>query len=103
METVQKYILVGWPDIQDFMEHSRWNECIFCDSIPNHEVGVSTYAVPEDLYYEVNNIKPQRFTQEEKELLKEVSNLISMSMYELDEEDEESLKIEEEFNKWINQ
>ena len=98
-----KYILVGWPEIQDFMEHSRWNECIFCDSIPGHEVGVSTYAVPEDLYYEVNDIKPQRFTQEEKKMLEEVSNLISMSMYELDEEDEESLKIEEEFNNWINQ
>lgn len=103
METVQKYILVGWPNIQDFMEHPRWNECVFCDSIPGHEVGVSTYAVPEDLYYEVNNIKPQRFTQEEKKMLEEVSNLISISMYELDEEDEESLKIEEEFNKWINQ
>lgn len=98
-----KYILVGWPEIQDFMEHPRWNECIFCDSIPNHEVGVSTYAVPEDLYYEVNNINPQRFTQEEKEMLKEVSNLISMSIYELDEEDKDTLKIEEEFNKWINQ
>lgn len=103
METVQKYILVGWPEIQDFMEHSRWNECIFCDSIPGHEVGVSTYAVPEDLYYEVNNIKPEKFTQEEKKMLEEVSNLISMSMYELDEEDKASLKIEEEFNKWINQ
>ena len=103
METVQKYILVGWPNIQDFMEHPRWNECVFCDSIPGHEVGVSTYAVHEDLYYEVNNIKPQRFTQEEKKMLEEVSNLISISMYELDEEDEESLKIEEEFNKWINQ
>lgn len=103
MEIVQKYILVGWPNIQEFMVHPRWNECIFCDSIPGHEVGVSTYAVPEDLYYEVNNIKPQKFTQEEKEMLEEVSNLISMSIYELDEEDKESLKIEEEFNKWINQ
>lgn len=103
METVQKYILVGWPKIQDFMEHPRWNECIFCDSIPGHEVGVSTYAVPEDLYYEVNNINPQRFTQEEKEMLEEISNLISMSIYELDEEDKDTLEIEEKFNKWINQ
>ena len=103
METVQKYILVGWPEIQDFMMHPRWNECIFCTAIKDHEVADSTYAVPEDLYYEINNIKPQRFTQEEKKMLEEVSDLISMSMYELDEEDEESLKIEEEFNKWINQ
>jgi hypothetical protein len=53
MEIVKKYILVGWPDIQDFMMHPRWNECIFCDSIPGHEVGDSTYAVPEDLFNEM--------------------------------------------------
>lgn len=103
METVQKYILVGWPNIQKFMTHPRWNECIMCNSIPGHEVGDVTYAIPEDLYNEVSNIKPQRFTQEEKKMLEEVSDLISMSMYELDEEDEYSLKIEEKFNKWINQ
>ena len=74
-----------------------------CNSTLGHEVGDVTYAIPEDLYYEINNIKPQRFTQEEKEMLEQVSDLISMSMYELDEEDEESLKIEEKFNKWINQ
>lgn len=28
-----KYILVGWPEIQDFMEHPRFNECIFCTDI----------------------------------------------------------------------
>lgn len=50
-----KYILVGWPEIQDFMMHSRWNECIFCSSIPGHEVPDSTYAVPEDIYKEVYN------------------------------------------------
>ena len=50
-----KYILVGWPEIQDFMMHSRWNECIFCSSIPGHEVLDSTYAVPEDIYKEVYN------------------------------------------------
>lgn len=99
----KKYILVGWPKIQDFMEHPRWNECVFCGSTPEHEIEVSTYAVPEDLYNEVNNIKPQRFTQEEKEMFEEVSNLISMLMYELGEEDVDSLRIEEKFNKWINQ
>lgn len=51
-----KYILVGWPDIQDFMMHPRWNECIFCTAIEGHEVADSTYAVPEDLYNEVCDI-----------------------------------------------
>lgn len=52
---MKKYILVGWPEIQDFMMHQRWNECIFCSSIPGHKVPDSTYAVPEDLYKEVYN------------------------------------------------
>lgn len=57
MGTVKRYILVGWPNIQDFMIHPRWNECVFCNSIPGHEVGDVTYAIPEDLYNEVYNIK----------------------------------------------
>ena len=28
-----------------------------CNSIPGHEVGDVTYAIPEDLYNEVYNIK----------------------------------------------
>lgn len=27
------YVLVSWPEIQDFMEHERWEECIFCQEI----------------------------------------------------------------------
>lgn len=26
----ERYILVGWPEIQEYMEHSRWDECILC-------------------------------------------------------------------------
>ena len=52
-----KYILVGWPEIQDFMEHPRWSECIFCTAIEGHEVADSTYAVPEDLYNEIYSVK----------------------------------------------
>ena len=47
-----KYILVTFPEIQDFMEHPRFGECIFCESIEGHPVESSTYAVPEDLYEE---------------------------------------------------
>lgn len=50
-----KYVLVSFPEIQYFIEHPRWNECIFCMSIEGHEVEDSTYAVPEDLYNEILN------------------------------------------------
>lgn len=33
------YVLISWPEIQDFMEHERWDECIFYREI-------STYIVP---------------------------------------------------------
>lgn len=50
-----KYVKVSWPEIQDFMNHTRWSECIFCQSIDGHEVEDSTYMIPEDLYQEVMN------------------------------------------------
>lgn len=52
-DSVEKYILVDWPEIQMFMEHPRWSECIFCTEIPGHPCGDSTYAVPESIYNEV--------------------------------------------------
>lgn len=55
-EVMEKYILVGWPEIQEFMEHPRWSECIFCTEIPGHPCPDSTYAVPESLYEEVTNL-----------------------------------------------
>ena len=51
------YVLVSWPEIQDFMEHERWKECLFCQEIEEHPCPDSTYAVPLDLYEEVNNLK----------------------------------------------
>lgn len=44
------YVLVSWPEIQDFMVHERWNECIFCQEIEGHPCSDNTYAVPSDLY-----------------------------------------------------
>lgn len=55
---MQKYYLVGWPEIQDFMEHPRWDECVFCEEIEGHPCGDSTYAVPVDLYEEVYSQSP---------------------------------------------
>lgn len=50
---MEKYIMVTFPEIQDFMEHERWGECIFCQAIEGHECPDSTYMVPESLYEEV--------------------------------------------------
>ena len=54
--SIEKYILVDWPEIQMFMEHPRWSECIFCTEIPGYPCGDSTYAVPESLYEEVMSL-----------------------------------------------
>lgn len=48
-----KYVLVTFPEIQYFMEHERWSECIFCIEIEGHPCPDSAYMVPEDLYNEV--------------------------------------------------
>ena len=55
--TAERYILVGWPEIQDFMNHPRWSECIFCMEIEGHPCPDNAYMVPESLYEEVNNFK----------------------------------------------
>ena len=48
-----KYVLVFWPEIQNFMEHERWNECLLCIGSEENPCPVETYAVPEDLFNEV--------------------------------------------------
>lgn len=53
----KQYILVSWPSIQAYMTHDRWNECIMCLSTKNHSCPDCTYAVPVDLYKEVENIE----------------------------------------------
>ena len=54
-QILERYILVGWPEIQIFMEHPRWSECIFCTEIIGHPCPDNSYMVPESLYKEVNN------------------------------------------------
>lgn len=49
---MEKYVMVTFPEIQDFMEHERWGECIFCQAIDGHPCPDSTYMVPESLYEE---------------------------------------------------
>lgn len=48
---MEKYILVCWPEIQFFMEHERFHECLFVNNIDGHdEVPDSSYMVPESLF-----------------------------------------------------
>lgn len=52
---LERYILVEWPEIQNFMDHPRWSEYIFCMEIAGHPCPDNSYMVPESLYKEVNN------------------------------------------------
>lgn len=50
------YVKVDFPDIQEFQEHPRWNECIPASTICNGDgvdIPSCTYFVPIDLYNEV--------------------------------------------------
>lgn len=49
----ERYVMVTWPEIQDFMNHKRWNECIFCQEIEGHPCPDSAYMVPESVYDDV--------------------------------------------------
>ena len=55
VKALERYILVEWPEIQIFMDHPRWSECIFCMEIEGHPCPDQSYMVPESLYKEVNN------------------------------------------------
>lgn len=55
VKALERYILVEWPEIQTFMDHPRWSECIFCMEIEGHPCPDNSYMVPESLYKEVNN------------------------------------------------
>lgn len=44
---MNKYVILGWPEVQKFMDNERWSECraLISDD--------AEYAIPEDLYEEV--------------------------------------------------
>lgn len=52
----EKYLLVEWPEVQNFMEHPRWSECIFCKEIEGHPCPDGAYMVPESLYNEIYRV-----------------------------------------------
>lgn len=48
----EKYIIVDWPEIQDFMEYPEYREeCYVCNLIGKPEV--EGWAIPEDFYNKV--------------------------------------------------
>lgn len=49
---MSKYVLVEWPEIQNYMEHPRYSECYSGNSINETETA-GVWFVPEDLYEEV--------------------------------------------------
>lgn len=51
----ERYLMITWPDIQAYMDHPRWKDCIFCQSISGHPCPDSAYMVPEDVYFEIND------------------------------------------------
>ena len=55
------YVKVDFPDIQEFQEHPRFDECIPASTICNGDgvdVPSCTYFVPVDLYDEVTQVQP---------------------------------------------
>lgn len=97
---IKKHILVGWPKIQDFMEHPRWSECIFCKETDGHPCLEAVYAVPEDLYNEVYNLKSQIvLSEEDKQVILETIHFIDNIYFtegecdDLNNLDEKLLKI----------
>lgn len=74
---IKKHILVGWPKIQDFMKHPRWSECVFCKETDGHPCLDGVYAVPEDLYNEVYNLKSDiTLSEEDKQVILETIHFI---------------------------
>jgi len=59
---MNKYILVYWPEIQDYMEHPRYKECYSANSRDENDT-TEVWFVPEDLYEEIqiNKLYPAEF------------------------------------------
>lgn len=48
-----RYIKVDWPESQDYIEHSRFNECYNALILDKSDNYANTLFVPEDLYEEI--------------------------------------------------
>lgn len=47
---IKSYILVTWPESQNYMNHPRFHECMLAEST---NVPSSSYFIPNDLFTEV--------------------------------------------------
>lgn len=56
------YELIEWPEIQDYMDHPRWNECFNAQSV-NESDSRSYWFVPDDIVEEVEYGKFQNTAQ----------------------------------------
>ena len=53
-----KYILVGWPEIQDFMNHPDYSKKVFLGTRVGHpeEYIASTWFVPIEMYNDIHKL-----------------------------------------------
>ena len=49
-----KYLLIEWPEIQDYMDSDRWEECYSAISC-NTSIESGVWFVPEDLVKEIDS------------------------------------------------
>ena len=81
MET--KYVIVTFPEIQEYMDSERWNECYqLCTDDPS-------YIVPEDLYEWVNRIKiPDKYKDTYTENIpRSIKKGTKVLLYDYDKDD----------------
>lgn len=45
--------MVTWPEVQDYMEHERWGDCIACQNVRDHSCPDGAWMVPEEVYKEI--------------------------------------------------
>ena len=84
------YKLVDFSEIHAYSKHERSNKCLACIRSDAKNAFVNDYAVPEDLYYEINRTNKYELKDlpdeiheankaELKDLLEEAANLINIA------------------------
>lgn len=53
----KKYVLVLWPESQEFMEHPRFTECYLLQASNEQAHFDAAYFIPEDLFEEVTAVE----------------------------------------------
>lgn len=52
MDEEMSYSLLRWPEVQDYMDHPRWNECFYASRVDESDTD-SYWFVPDDIVAEV--------------------------------------------------